>query len=405
MDPVRNPFSPGAGNPPPELAGRTEIIEQIDVSLKRVAQKRPIKFPIMVGLRGVGKTVLLVKAREIAETDGFIAIDIEAHEGKSLPQLLAPGIRKAIITLSRVEQAKEKGRYALSVFKSFLSSVSISFGEIEISMSSEPAIGTADSGDLEADLPELILALGEAAKAADRPVVFLIDELQYLSTVEFSALIMAMHKVNQRSLPVALIGAGLPQILGLAGNSKSYAERLFAYPTVGSLEDLDARNAIINPAKTEGCSFDPDAVTEILSVTERYPYFLQQWGYDAWNLANGPTITKRDIEEATTKSLAALDEGFFRVRYDRCTPSEKKYMRALAELGVGQHRSSDVADKLGIKSTSVAPTRSSLIKKGMIYSPSYGDTSFTVPMFDDYMRRTMPKFEKHRLASWDTNDI
>ena len=398
MDAVRNPFSPGAGNPPPELAGRSEIIEQIEVALKRVAQHRPIKSPIMVGLRGVGKTVLLVKAREIAEAEGFLAIDIEAHEGKSLPQLLAPGIRKAIIALSVLEQAKEKGRYALSVLKSFLSGLSVSFGEIEIGISSEPAFGTADSGDLEADLPELILALGEAAKAADRPVVFLVDELQYLSTVEFSALIMAMHKINQRLLPVALIGAGLPQILGLAGNSKSYAERLFAYPPVGTLKEGDAQAAIVSPASSEGATFAPAAVDEIMRVTECYPYFLQQWGYDAWNVAEGPEITLEDVKAAHPNSLTALDEGFFRVRYDRCTPTEKMYMRALAELGTGHHRSADIAEKLGIKSTSVAPTRSSLIKKGMIYSPSYGDTAFTVPMFDDYMRRTIPEFKKHRFA-------
>ncbi|MFA7597376.1 MAG: ATP-binding protein [Novosphingobium sp.] len=309
-----------------------------------------------------------------------------------------PGLRKAIISLSLKEAAKEKGRYALSVLKSFLSGLHISFGEVEIGITSEPALGVADSGDLEADLPELIVALGEAAKAAGKPVVFLVDELQYLSNQEFSALIMAMHKINQRLLPVILIGAGLPQILGLAGNSKSYAERLFSYPAVGTLKKEDARDAIVAPAHGEGVQFDVNAVEEVMRITECYPYFLQQWGYDAWNIAEGTSITLDDVRQANMKSLAALDEGFFRVRYDRCTPSEKMYMRALAELGRGHHRSSDIAEKLGIKSTSVAPTRSSLIKKGMIYSPSFGDTAFTVPMFDDYMRRTIPKLKKHRLA-------
>lgn len=390
MDPVKNPYAPGAGNPPPELAGRTEVLERAETTLKRIAQRRPVQYPVLVGLRGVGKTVLLVRAREMAEAQGFLAIDVEAHESKSLPELLMPGMRKALFALSGVENAKEKARRGLRVLKAFLSGLKVGFAGFEIGVDAEA--GVADTGDLEADLPEMLTALGEAAAAANRPVAVIIDELQYLSIPEFSALIMSMHKINQRSLPIVLIGAGLPQILGLAGNSKSYAERLFTYPKIGALADNDAVAAIINPAREEGVEFSVEAVAEIMRLTECYPYFIQQWSHDAWNVSPGGDISKRDVETATPIAIAALDQSFFQVRFDRCTPTEKLYMRALAELGAGHHRSGDIADKLKLNTTSAAPTRSGLIKKGMIYSPTYGDTAFTVPLFDEYMRRAIPVF-------------
>jgi hypothetical protein len=388
MDRVSNPYAPGAGNPPPELAGRTEVLDAAKTVLARVARRRSVQFPILVGLRGVGKTVLLVRIKELADNAGYLTIDIEAHEGKTLPQLIVPGIRKCLFALSGMENAKELARRGLRILKSFLGGLTVSVGDVEIGVDAEA--GIADSGDLEADLPEMLVSLGEAARAANRPVAIIIDELQYLSSAEFSALIMAMHKINQRSLPLVLVGAGLPQILGLAGNSKSYAERLFTYPKIGALAEADAVAAIINPAEEEGVKYDDDAVKEILHQTERYPYFIQQWAHDAWNLAEGEKITQSDVQLATPISIASLDQSFFQVRFDRCTPTEKKYMRALAELGPGQHRSGDIAEKLRLSTTSAAPTRSALIKKGMIYSPIYGDTAFTVPLFDDYMRRAMP---------------
>lgn len=390
MDHVRNPYAPGAGNPPPELAGRTDVLKKTETTLLRVALRKPVQYPIMVGLRGVGKTVLLVKSRELAEENHFLTIDVEGHEGKTLPELIIPGFRKALYTLSLIEGAKETARRGIRILKSFLGGLKVSVGGVDLGVDAE--IGTADSGDLEADFPEMVIVLGEAAAAAGRAVVLIFDELQYLSTTEFSALIMAMHKVNQRTLPVALIGAGLPQILGLAGNSKSYSERLFTYPEIGALSESDAMSAIVNPATEEGVEIEPAAVQEIMRLTGRYPYFIQQWSHDAWNIATGGSITKADIDRATPIAIASLDESFFRVRFDRCTPSEKRYMRALAELGSGHQRSGDIADKIGVKSASVAPTRSALIKKGMIYSPSYGDTAFTVPLFDEYMRRAIPKF-------------
>ena len=295
MDPVRNPYAPGAGTPPPELAGRSELIAEATVSLRRTVIGRATQSPILVGLRGVGKTVLLVKIKDIADIEGFHTISVEAHEGKRLPELLLPGIRKALISLSAVATAKEAGRRGLRVLRSFISSVKISINDVEYGLSISPETGTADSGDLEADLPELMLALGEAAKAAKKPIAILIDELQYLTTSEFSALIMSIHKLNQASLPVIMVGAGLPQILGLAGTSKSYAERLFKFPTIGALDEKDAIAAIVNPAKQEGVSYEASAVQQILTVTERYPYFLQQWAHEAWNIAQGNSIRAKDV--------------------------------------------------------------------------------------------------------------
>ncbi|TIR21810.1 MAG: ATP-binding protein [Mesorhizobium sp.] len=392
MDPVRNPYAPGAGSPPPELAGRQDVISNAETALRRLSIGRSSQSPILVGLRGVGKTVLLVKIQHIAEAEGIRTIYVEAHEGKSLPELLVPGIRQALFSLSLVENAKDKARRGLRVLKSFLNGLRISINDIELGLSIDPETGTADSGDIEADMPQLMLALGEAAAASREPVAIFVDEMQYLSEKEFSSLIMSIHRINQNSLPLLLIGAGLPQILGLAGNSKSYAERLFSYPKIGALSEHDATHAIVNPAKEEGVRIETAAVHQILDVTKRYPYFLQQWSYEAWNVASNNVITARDVFAAHNNALSTLDESFFKVRYERCNPSEKKYMRALAELGSGSFRSGDVAELLGVKTTSVAPTRGKLIKKGMIYSPAHGDTEFTVPLFDEYMKRAMPSF-------------
>ena len=394
LDAVRNPYAPGAGNPPPELAGRAPILAAADTAFQRVARGRAAKSLILVGLRGVGKTVLLNRLDEIAQSLHFRTVMIEAHEAKPLPALLLPGLRSVLFALSTVEKGRIAGRRALRVLKSFVSGVKIKLGDVEVGLSIEPEAGVADSGDLEADLADLFLAVGEAARSAERPVLIIIDEMQYLSQAEFGALIMAVHRVNQKSAPLMLLGAGLPQTLGLAGDSKSYAERLFDYPAIGALSRADAAEAIVAPAHDEGATFDPEAVQRIIDVTQGYPYFLQQWAHDAWNAAETEVITLADVARANDTAIAKLDENFFRVRFDRCTPSEKRYMRALAELGPGAHRSGDVADVLGVKVTSVGPTRGKLIRKGMIYSPQHGDTAFTVPLFDAYMRRAMPDVER-----------
>jgi hypothetical protein len=389
MDAFNNPFSPGAGSQPPELAGRDSILEQANLALARIRAGRSSKSLILVGLRGVGKTVLLNRIWTRAETEGFKAVLIEAHEEKDLPTLLIPRLRQILFALDAMQNASEKVKRGMRVLRSFVSGVKVTVGEVELGLG-EPERGSADSGDLEADLVELLVAVGEAAADRKTAVAICVDELQYLSEKELSALIMAIHKVTQRNLPLALIGAGLPQIIALAGRSKSYAERLFDFPEVGPLSPPDARNALQSPVRIHGVEFNEDALDEVIRQTKGYPYFLQQWGHEAWNLANSSPITLAHIRSATKSAIINLDQSFFRVRFDRLTPREKDYLRALATLGAGNQRSGDIADSLKVKVQSVAPIRSGLIKKGMIYSPAHGDTAFTVPLFDAFMLRMMP---------------
>lgn len=392
MDPLENPFSPGAGSPPPELVGRDAILEQARIALHRLRAGRPAKSMILVGLRGVGKTVLLNRIRSIAEDDGYRALFVEAHESKPLPALLMPHLRQVLFSLDAMENVSEKVKRGFRVLRSFMTGLKAKakVGDVELELGVNPETGTADSGDLEADLSELFVAVAEAAADRQKAVAICIDELQYLSEAELSALIMALHRVAQRALPLVMVGAGLPQIIGLAGKSKSYAERLFDYPAVGALAPPDATNALQAPVQKQGARFTDDAIMEVLKVTQGYPYFLQQWGYEAWDIAAGPTIELQDVAEATVRSVKELDQSFFRVRFDRLTPREKDYLRALAELGSGPQRSSDIAELFGVRVQSVAPLRAGLLKKGMIYSPSHGDTEFTVPLFGEFMLRVMP---------------
>lgn len=390
MDPLTNPFSPGAGNQPPELAGRSELLYKVEVLLARVKAGRSEQSMFMVGLRGVGKTVLLNRVREMAEEQGYQALLIEAHESKSLPLLLLPPLRQVLFALDRMQNISQKVKRGLRVLRSFIGGVKLKMGDAEFGLDIDPETGSADSGDLEADLAELFVAVGEAAADRGKAVAIIVDELQYMTEVEMSALIMAIHRVSQRNLPLVLIGAGLPQLVGLAGKSKSYAERLFIYPEVGALSMQDASLALQGPVSTQGVAFTTEALAEIFRVTQGYPYFLQEWGYQSWNMAQQSPIDLPLIKRTTIASTIRLDESFFRVRFDRLTPREKDYLSALAEMGAGNQRSGGVAERLGVKVQTIAPLRSSLIKKGMIYSPAHGDTAFTVPMFDDFMLRTMP---------------
>lgn len=390
MDPIRNPFSPGAGAPPPELAGRDALLTKANILFARILAKRHDKSMIIVGLRGVGKTVLLVEMQSKAESHGYKPIAIEALENKPIVELLAPQLRKLLYSLDRMEGFSQKAREGLVALKGFLSGLKIAVGELEIGVDAELARGIADSGDLESDLPDLFEAVAEAAADRGVGVAIFIDELQYLKSEELSALIMAMHRMSQKKLPLVLIGAGLPQMPGLAGESKSYAERLFDYPQVGALSFDDAYKALQDPVIDEGVRFNEDAIKEIINVTQGYPYYLQEWGSHAWNLASHSPIDLEMAKKATTLAIAALDKSFFRVRFDRLTPREKEYLRALAELGPLPQRSGDVADKMGKKVNSVGPLRDGLIKKGMLYSPAHGDTAFTVPLFDEFMKREMP---------------
>ena len=393
MDPVSNPFSPGAGSPPPELAGRDELIELARIMLRRVQTGRYEQSLMLVGLRGVGKTVLLNKFRELAESTGYTSVMIEATESRSLPELLVPPLRQILYQLDAMAGVSNKVKRGLRVLRSFVGALQLKVGEIEIGLDIDPEKGSADSGDLEADLSEMFAALGEAAQDRGRAVAVIIDEIQYLSETEMSALIMAIHRVSQRQLPLVLVGAGLPQLVGLAGRSKSYAERLFTYPDVGPLAPDDAKEALRGPVRAQGADFTDAALDELVAVTRGYPYYLQEWGYQAWNLAPASLIDSEVIKRATEAAIKKLDGSFFRVRFDRLTPREKDYLRALADRGHGAHRSGDIADALGVKVQSVAPLRSGLIRKGMIYSPAHGDTAFTVPLFDEFMRRTMPDWK------------
>jgi len=245
---------------------------------------------------------------------------------------------------------------------------------------------------LEVDLPNLLTVLAEAAEERHTPVAILIDEIQYFKQSELSALIMAMHRMQQRQLPLVLMGAGLPILPGLAGESKSYAERLFSFPDICPLSEADTAKALQDPVKSVGVEFENLALDEIFRLTQGYPYFLQEWGYQSWNHAEQTRITLQDVQNATIKVIPRLDTNFFRVRFNRLTPSEKNYLRAMAELGPGPHRSSDIASILGVKVTGLGPVRAKLIKKGMIYSPTHGDMAFTVPLFDEFMRRAIPEF-------------
>lgn len=391
MDPLHNPFSPGAGSPPPELAGRSEILARASLALARVKRGRSEKSFLLIGLRGVGKTVLLHKISEFAENEGYKALMIEANEDKKLPELLIPYLRQLLFSLDMGKMVSDKVKRALRVLKSFALKVKPD-GGIEFGLDIDPERGAADSGDLEADLTQLFVAIGEAARDINTAVAIIIDEMQYLEEEELGSLIMADHKISQKSLPLIIIGAGLPQLRGKAGNAKSYAERLFDYPNVGPLADKDAEQALQQPALKEGVSFSEGALKEILRTTEKYPYFIQEWGYQSWQIAAKSPISIGVVRKATKQAIDRLDQNFFRVRFDRLTPKEREYLRAMAELGPGPHRSGDIAIKLKQEVQQVAPLRNNLIRKGMIYSPAHGDTEFTVPLFVDFMKRIMPSF-------------
>jgi hypothetical protein len=390
MDPVRDPFAPGAGTPPPELAGRDELRATLRTALERARIGRPAKSAMLVGLRGVGKTVLLDRAREDAESIGIHTVRIEAPEGRSLPSLLAPQLRQALLRLSQIDKAKDFAIRGLRALAGFAKKLKVTYADIEVGFDYEPEPGLADNGDLEHDLQALFEQVGLAAKAADTALAIFIDELQYVKEPQLAVLITAMHRTEQRRLPVVLVGAGLPQLRGQMGNAKSYAERLFDFPVVGALPPDAARLAIERPLSSEGVSITTESMDLILELTQGYAYFLQEWGSHTWLAAKQSPILPDVVRQASITAIAALDESFFRVRFDRLTPKEKKYLRAMAELGAGPHRSGDIAESFDAVVSSLAPTRSSLIAKGMVWSPNHGDTAFTVPMFDEFMKRVMP---------------
>ncbi len=390
MNPVKNPYTPGAGTPPSELAGREALREKVRICIERLRIGNTAKSVLMVGLRGVGKTVLLDQMRTDAEATGIHTVRVEAPENRSLPALLAPALRVALLRLSQIEAAKDLAQKSLRALAGFAKALKFKFQDIEVGIDFEPEKGLADNGDLESDLTALFVEVGNAAKAAKTVLVIFIDELQYVKQTEFAALISALHRCAQLKLPLTVVGAGLPQLLSLAGEAKSYAERLFDYPIVDKLDKVAAGDAIRKPARNLNVDYEDTAVESIISNTQGYPYFLQEWGKHAWDLAQASPITALDVERASKITIAALDESFFRVRLERTTPSEKRYLRAMAELGPGPHRSGDIAQHMNKKANSFGPVRSSLISKGIVWSPIHGDTAFTVPLFHEYLLRTVP---------------
>lgn len=391
MDPRRNPYAPGAGTVPPELAGRDEIIERAAIALDRIRSGLSARSFILYGLRGVGKTVLLNIIRLDAESRGFYCLHIEAPENRSLPAQLIPGLRALLLRMSAREKVKKMAERGLRALSGFAKALKVKYQDIDVALEFPVERGLADSGDLEYDLKDLLEAVALAAKEAGTAVAIFIDELQYIAQPQLEALITSLHAASQKRLPIAVVAAGLPQLLGQMGNAKSYSERLFEFEMVDKLPRNAATKALVSPAIAAGALYDERAIAEILEQTACYPYFLQEWGRHAWNAAEKTRITLSDVKLATPTALAELDNGFFRVRFDRLTPKEKLYVRAMAELGGGPHRSGDIASRMGEEVTSVAPTRNNIIKKGMVYSPAHGDVAFTVPMFDGFMKRILAK--------------
>ena len=381
MDPLRNPFAPGAGSRPPELAGRDALLNQAHLALQRIRLGRSEKSQLLLGLRGVGKTVLLNRIAEQAEALGYEQAQLEAPEGRPLASYLAPALKTILLRLDRVEQARVWAADAMAALRGFASAFKVSLGDVKVGLSEPPR---ADSGNLEVDLPDLLVATAQAAKAAGTSVVILIDEVQYLTDNELRGLIVALHRVVQRGLPLILFGAGLPQLAALAGDAKSYAERLFDFPAVAALSGDAAAQAIQEPIEEEGAQIDANALAEIVALTQGYPYFLQEWGKHTWAVAQGPTITLADVQLASSQARDALDRNFFRVRFDRLTPREQDYLHAMAQLGAGPHRSGAIAEQMQLRVERTGPLRSGLIRKGMIWSPAHGMTAFTVPMFDTF---------------------
>ena len=386
MDPYRNPFTPGAGFTPPELAGRDPILEMARISCSRALRGKPARSLMLLGLRGVGKTVLLNEIGNIARQQGMLVSQLEAPERNTLSTLLYPELRRVMRSLSGIEAAKQIATKGMGALRNFASIFKIDIGGVEVGVEgAEP--GLADSGDLQHDLPDVFNIIGEGVQAAEKGWVLLIDEVQYLSEDDLSALIVAMHRMAQRGLPVVLVGAGLPQVAKLAGEAKSYAERLFLYPAVGALDEESAKLAVRKPVEEEGEAIEDAALDAIVVLTKGYPFFLQEWGSTSWDVANGPGITLADVERAYPETLSGLDTGFFKVRYDRLTKAEIQFVMAMAALGDGPYPMAGIAKGMDRHQSSLGPARANIISKGMIYSTDHGYLDFTVPLFAEYLRR------------------
>lgn len=385
MDPRTNPFSPGAGTRPPELAGRETVVEDADICLHRILAGRSAQSQMLLGLRGTGKTVLLNAVDRLAEEAGYVTSFLEAPENGQLGAVLLPKMQQTLRRLSIKEAAKQATRVAQGALQNFASAFKFSYEGAELA--AEAAPGIAETGDLQLDLTDLFVEIGKVARAADKGWALLIDEVQYLSRAELSALIVATHRIAQKELPIAVFCAGLPQISKMSVEAKSYSERLFQFPTVAALSERDAEQAIRKPIEDQGEQIEPAALTRILQLTGGYPYFLQMWGSMIWNVADQSPITLADVEQATEMVFDRLDQGFFNIRLEQLTPQEGRYVQAMAALGPGPYRTADIAAEMGKTQKEIDRQRGSIINKGMIYSPERGVVAFTVPKFDDFVRR------------------
>lgn len=386
MDPVDNPYNPGAGAPPPELAGRESVLKQAENAIKRTKKGKAAKSLIILGLRGVGKTVLLNRIDQIAEIAGCRTAIFEADSYRTLPELLTQQLHRLLLKIDRRKRVSDEVKKAFGFLFSFASAFKVKIGEFEVGLSSERV-----TGDLTIDLTDLIVATGKAAKSRKTVAVIMIDEVQCVTKNDLSALIMALHKISQLQLPLLFFGAGLPQLAKLAGDAKTYAERLFDYPEIDRLDEKSARKALVEPAKREAVLFEDDALDIILKETEGYPFFLQIWGSHTWEIAPSSPITSEHVKAATKRATEALDKGFFKVRLERLTNRQQEYVRAMAELGPSPATSTSVANVLGVTVKQAAPIRDEVIKKGMAYSPKRGLVAFTVPKFDEFMKRAIPR--------------
>lgn len=387
MDRRTNPYTPNAGAPPRFLAGRRTEVADFRVLLQRLTRGYTEQSMVVTGLRGVGKTVLLGEYHRIATEENWVAVETEVSKNTPFGPQMANLARRALLQVSPRARWGAKARAAAGVLKSFSLTVQPD-GTLTGGLDVEPDFGRGDSGSLNDDLADVFEAVGEAAQDRERGVVFLFDEVQFLARAELEALIGAVHRTVRKQLPVTFAGAGLPQLPGLAGEAKSYAERLFKFPTIGELGE-HAAEALEEPARAEGVTFDPAAVHEIVTYTEGYPYFIQEYGRAVWNIATGATVTHQDAVDARVTVEAELDDSFFRARVQRSTQEEERYLRAMAELGPAAQKAADVAAVLGRSSEQVAPLRARLINKGLLYTPRYGYAKFTVPQFDRFMRRYM----------------
>ncbi len=392
MDPRENPYTPNAGARPPVLVGRQDELDAFEVLLDRLRAGRSEQSMIITGLRGVGKTVLLSEFRSSALDRGWVVIEIEIakHDNEQFRRLLAREVRRALFAIAPRAKWAGKLKRAAQVLKSFTITLDPQ-GTLTAGLNVEALEGEADSGALDADLTDVLVALGEAAAQHDQGVVLLLDEIQFLTRPQLEALIAAIHKTVQRQLPITLTAAGLPQLAELAGEAKSYAERLFRFPTIDKLTDSEARRALIEPASESNVRFSEAALDTATDFTEGYPYFLQEFGQASWNLSDGPEINAIDARTAKTVVEEKLDSGFFKVRHDRTTELELAYLRAMAELGPEPQLAGAVADLLGRTSQQCGPIRSKLIEKGLLYTPEHGFAAFTVPQFDRYLTRAIPE--------------